>query len=86
MSKNENFYWSEEANARERYHTPPGIFTKDADEIVDTLMEGAHDDAVMALRRLVFYMNRAGDKLTNTKQLNKAKSKLEEMECQDYIQ
>lgn len=73
-------YWSE--NVPLHYHTPPGTFTKDAGEVVQTLLDGADNDATEALRRLVFYMNRAGDKLTNREQLNKAKLKLEQLEKQ----
>ena len=45
-------------------------------------MSGAHDDPTLALRRLVFYMNRAGDKLSNEAELMKAKTRLEQLESE----
>lgn len=78
MENNNN--WSEQVDAHETYHTPPGTFTQNADEIVNTLLQGADDDPKEALRRLVFYMNRAGKKLTNREELDKAKQRLEVME------
>lgn len=69
--------WSE--NVKEKYHTPPGTFTKNADAIVKILLDGADNNATLALHRLMFYMNRAGDKLTNVQQLDKAKSELEKL-------
>lgn len=75
--KDENPYWSEEATAEEKYHTPPGTFTKPAAQVVKILLEGADGNAELALRRLVFYMNRAGSKLENRQELEKAKQELE---------
>ena len=59
---------------------PAGTFTQKAPEIVKVLMKGAHNDPALALRRLVFYMNRAGNGLSNAKEFEKAKAKLEELE------
>lgn len=59
---------------------PAGTFIPKAPEIVKVLMKGAHNDPALALRRLVFYMNRAGSGLSNAKELEKAKAKLEELE------
>ncbi len=78
--KDEDPYWSEEVTAGEAYHTPPGTFTQPAPEVVKVLLGGADGKAELALRRLVFYMNRAGDKLANKAELEKAKEKLEELE------
>lgn len=78
MTKNP--YWSEEVDARETYHTPAGTFTKTAPEIVDILMKGADNDVTLALRRLMFYINRAGDKRPNAAALDEAKARLEKME------
>lgn len=80
MAENENPYWSEEVTKEEHHHTPEGTFTKKAPEVVKALMKDANDDATLALRRLTFYMNRAGSKLTNEEELNKAKEKLEDLE------
>lgn len=77
MEKSENPYWSEEVKTH--YHTPPGTFTQNAQTVVETLMEGADGDPTLALHRLLFYMNRAGDKLDNAEQLDMAKEQLENM-------
>ena len=37
--KDENPYWSEEATAEEKYHTPPGTFTKPAAQVVKILQQ-----------------------------------------------
>lgn len=74
-----NPYWSEEVEAQETYLTPDGTFTKSALEIVEVLMKGAHNDATLALWRLMFYMNRAGRHLTNTTALQEAKAQLKKM-------
>jgi hypothetical protein len=47
------------------YHTPEGLFTKSAHEIAHVLKSGA-SDATQAIRRLSFYVNRAGKNLTST--------------------
>lgn len=80
MAQNENPYWSEEVTDEEHHHTPAGIFTKKAPAVVKALMKDANDNATLALRRLTFYMNRAGSKLTNADELNKAKASLEALE------
>ena len=71
-----NPYWSEEVDAQETYHTPDGTFTKSAPEIVEVLMKGAHNDATLALRRLMFYMYRAGRHLSNAAALQEGKAPL----------
>lgn len=75
--KQDDEYWTEKVKVE--YHAPEGTFTKNAKEVVSTLLKGAKNDATLALHRLVFYMNRAGDRLSNSQQLNKAKEKLEEL-------
>lgn len=77
MEREENPYWSEEVKTK--YHTPEGTFTDKAPEVVKILMQGADNDPTLALHRLLFYMNRAGDKLTNAEELDKAKLKLESL-------
>ncbi len=70
-------YWTEDVKVE--YHPPEGTFTKDAKEIVSTLMHDAKDNSALALHRLVFYINRAGDKLSNSSEVQKAKAKLEDL-------
>lgn len=77
MSEPANHYWSEEVETT--YHTPPGTFTKNAQNVVEILLQGADDNPELALRRLVFYINRAGEKLENTHQLSIAKELLENL-------
>lgn len=77
MNKQNAPYWSEEVKAE--YHPPEGTFTHKAPEVVQMLMDGAHGNAKLALERLVFYMNRAGEKLTNRTELEAAKKKLEDL-------
>lgn len=77
MNEPEDAFWSEKVKTK--YHPPEGTFTHKAPEVVRTLMDGAHGDAKLALERLVFYMNRAGEKLENKDELEKAKEKLENL-------
>ena len=70
---NANEYWSE--NVKEHFHTPPGTFTQDAEEITNILLKVSDGNATLALRRLLFYMNRAGSRLGNAEQLEKAKKR-----------
>lgn len=72
----ENDHWSEEVKTD--YHTPPGTFTRKAPDMVRILLDGAGGDPVLALRRLVFYMNRAGERLSDRHETEKAKRLLEE--------
>lgn len=81
--KNDDPYWSEEVDEHLKWHAPDGTFTQKAPEVVKVLMKGAHNDATLALRRLVFYMNRAGDRLSNADELDKAKAQLEKLEKKD---
>lgn len=80
MAQNENPYWSEEVTDEEHHHTPAGTFTQKAPEVVKALLKDANNNPTLALRRLTFYMNRAGSKLTNENELNIAKTKLEALE------
>lgn len=75
--KSDSQYWSEEVHAD--YHPPEGTFTHKAPEVVKTLLKGADNNPTTALRRLLFYMNRAGEKLSNREELDAAKSKLENL-------
>ena len=75
---NANEYWSE--NVKEHFHTPPGTFTQDAEEITNILLKVSDGNATLALRRLLFYMNRLG----NAEQLEKAKKRLEELIEQNH--
>lgn len=59
-----------------KFHPEEGLFThKDAQYIADYLLKHSKDKQ-QAMSRLVFYMNRAGDNLTNKTTLNKVKTLL----------
>ncbi|MBS4773586.1 MAG: hypothetical protein KHX55_04850 [Proteobacteria bacterium] len=80
MTEKNSEYWSEEVTRNEDYHTPPGTFTKKAGEIVKILLREAGYNALKALHRIIFYINRAGSKLPNVDQVEKAKTDLEQIE------
>lgn len=58
------------------WHPKDGLFTSDDPKyIADYLLKNSKDKG-QAMKRLVFYMNRAGDKLENKEVLNKVKELL----------
>ena len=58
------------------WHPKDGLFTSDDPKyIADYLLKNSKDKG-QAMKRLVFYMNRAGEKLENKDVLNKAKELL----------
>ena len=67
----------DELEAKSGHHTPEGLFTKPTKDIVDGLLKDAHGDEELALRRITFYINRAGDGLSNKTAVNAAKRELE---------
>ena len=54
-----------------------GLFTKDDPKYTADYLLKHSEDRTQAMRRLVFYMNRAGENLTNKTVLNKVKKLLE---------
>jgi len=54
--------WSH--NVQTHYHPPAGLFTKSAEQIARELLHGA-DSPGQAIRRLQFYINRAGRNLSD---------------------
>jgi hypothetical protein len=69
--------WSDDVKSK--WTPEEGLFTKDnADYIKSKLLKGADNDKALAMKRLMFYINRAGDKLTNKTVLNKVKGMLKE--------
>lgn len=64
------------SNVEAEWHPKDGLFTSDDPKyIADYLLKNSKDKG-QAMKRLVFYMNRAGDKLENKEVLNKAKELL----------
>lgn len=56
---------------------PEGLFTEPARNVADGLLKVSKNDIGKAIRKLTFYMNRAGDNLTNKTELEKAKDILQ---------
>lgn len=67
----------DELEAKSGHHTPEGLFTKPTKDIVDGLLKDANGDEELALRRITFYINRAGDGLSNKTAVHAAKRELE---------
>ena len=77
--KSLNEYIEEQlSDVKTKWHPKDGLFTEnDPKKIVDYLLKNSKDRG-QAMKRLTFYMNRAGDKLSNKTVLNKAKDMLKE--------
>jgi len=61
------------SDVKPKWHPKDGLFTlKNPNEIASYLLTHSKDRA-QAMQRLVFYMNRAGDNLSNKTVLNKVK-------------
>lgn len=77
--KSLNQYIEEQlSDVKTKWHPKDGLFTeKDPKKIVDYLLKNSKDRG-QAMKRLTFYINRAGDKLSNKTVLNKAKDMLKE--------
>ena len=59
-----------------KWHPKEGLFTeKDPQKIANYLLKNSKDKG-QAMKRLVFYMNRAGENLENKTVLNKVKELL----------
>lgn len=67
----------DEFETKSGHSTPEGLFTKSKEEIVDGLLKDANGDEELALKRINFYINRAGDGLSNKTAVNAAKKELE---------
>ena len=60
-------------NVENNWSPEEGLFTNDDPEYIANYLIRNSKDRTQALRRLIFYMNRAGENLTNRRVLNKAK-------------
>ena len=81
-----NEYISEQlSDVKTDWHPKKGLFTSDdPKKIVDYLMKNSKDQA-QAMQRLCFYMNRAGDNLSNKTVLNKAKQLLKKEKVDEKL-
>ena len=64
-------------NVETNWSPEEGLFNKDDPKYIADYLLKHSKDRTQAMRRLVFYMNRAGENLTNKTVLNKAKKLLE---------
>ena len=64
-------------NVETNWSPEEGLFTKDDPNYIADYLLKHSEDRTQAMRRLVFYMNRAGENLTNKTVLNKVKKLLE---------
>ena len=60
-------------NVETNWSPEEGLFNKDNPKYIADYLLKHSKDRTQALRRLIFYMNRAGENLTNRRVLNKAK-------------
>lgn len=65
-------------NVETNWSPKEGLFTGDDPKYIADYLVKNSKDRTQALRRLIFYMNRAGENLTNRMVLNKAKKILME--------
>lgn len=70
--------WSKEVTdtVKEKDKPKEGTFTGKASTIVKELLKLTDGDKGKAMKKLTFYMNRAGENLTNKTELEKAKKQL----------
>ena len=81
-----NEYISEQlSDVKTHWHPKKDLFASDdPQEIVDYLMKNSKNQA-QAMQRLCFYMNRAGDNLSNKTVLNKAKQLLKKEKVDERL-
>jgi len=65
------YLYNDLSDVKAKWHPKEGIFTKSGDEIARYLLKNGKKKA---MARLTFYMNRAGEKLSNRAELEKAKA------------
>ncbi len=72
--------WSSSVTEKEKFHTPPGLFSESADKIAQ-FMKSHSDDLKQAIDRINFYKQRAGKNLSDeeTKKLDDAMNKVRSM-------
>lgn len=65
------YFYNDLSDVKAKWHPKEGIFTRSGEEIARYLLKNGKGKA---MSRLTFYMNRAGDKLSNRAELEKAKA------------
>lgn len=61
------------SDVKSKWTPPEGLFTKDNPQEIAKILLDNSDNGGQAMKRLVFYMNRAGDDCPNKTVLNKVK-------------
>ena len=73
------------SDVKTNWHPKDGLFTGDnPQKIANYLLKNSKDEA-QAMQRLCFYMNRAGDKLSNKTVLNKVKQILKSKKVEEKL-
>ena len=73
------------SDIKTNWHPKDGLFTgDDPQKIANYLLKNSKDEA-QAMQRLCFYMNRAGDKLSNKTVLNKVKQILKSKKVEEKL-
>lgn len=57
-----------------KHSTPKDLFTKPASTIVRVLLQQTKGNVGKAIQKITFYINRAGENLSNKVEVNKAKN------------
>jgi len=70
--------WIQQANMGVNHDIPAGTFLKKAEEIVRIMLKLTKGDVGHAIRKVVFYINRAGGNPPNAKEVKKALKILQE--------
>lgn len=71
--------WIKDVKVKEKSKTPKGLFTENSSKIVRELLKLTDNDIGKAIRKITFYINRAGQNLSNEREIEKAKKELMEM-------
>lgn len=73
----EKHLWSGTVTEHEKWHSPPGLFNREPEEIAKVLKDSSTDER-QAMSRLTFYENRAGKNLSSEdrERLEKAKAEI----------
>lgn len=69
--------WLKDVKVDPKDKTPEGLFTKPAGTIVRELLKLTKNDIGKAIQKITFYINRAGDNLSNVNEVEKAKKELQ---------
>lgn len=66
------------SDIKPKQSTPKDLFTKPASTIVKVLLQQTKGNVGKAIQKIIFYINRAGENLSNKVEVNKAKKILQD--------